>query len=77
LFSPCKSCFALKKELADACSRIEMLEKSFASSSRVAMVDSLQGFVSNATLMNCNTENLVAREGCIATIPKNGSSTCL
>ena len=39
LLSPCKSYFALKKELADARSGIEMLEKSSASSSRAALVD--------------------------------------
>jgi hypothetical protein len=30
----------------------------------------LQGFGSNATLMNCNVENLVAIDGCITTILK-------
>jgi hypothetical protein len=30
----------------------------------------LQGFVPNATPMNCNIENLVAIDGCITTILK-------
>jgi hypothetical protein len=37
----------------------------------------LQGFVSNSTPLNCNAKNLVARDGCITTIIKNGSDTCL
>jgi hypothetical protein len=38
---------------------------------------SLQGFQPNATPMNCNVENLVAIDGCITTILKNGSDTWL
>jgi hypothetical protein len=38
---------------------------------------SLQGFASNSTPLNCNTKNLVARDGYIATILKNRSDTLL
>jgi hypothetical protein len=54
-----------------------MLQRSSQTTQETKNTPTLQGFVSNLTPLNCNPENLVARDGYEATIVKNRSDTWL